>query len=228
MSGDALTDIDLTALLDVPPRARRAGHRVPGPRPDPVEFGGHRRLDDEGRVERFLEKPTWGQVFTDTVNTGIYVMEPDVLDVVGTERRPSRLVGRRASPICCARGAPVFGYVAEGYWEDVGTLESYLRVQADVLDRRVTVDIDGFEVAPGVWIAEGAEVDPGVIVEPRSTSAPYAKVEAGADLGAHTVLGTNVVVRSGARHRPHGAARQRVRGPGGPSCAAASSAAQPT
>ena len=101
-------------------------------------------------------------------------------------------------PELITAGAPVFGYVADGYWEDVGTHESYLRVQSDVLNRRVDVEIDGFEVAPGVWIGEGAEVDPDAILKGPLCIGDYAKVEAGAELREYTVLGSNVVVKGGA------------------------------
>ncbi len=113
--------------------------------PNPLEFGIV-ITDEDGRIQRFLEKPTWGQVFSDTVNTGIYVMEPEVFEYVP----PGEVVDWSAtsSPSCSSR-APVFGYVADGYWEDVGTLESYLQAQADVLNRRVHADIDGFEMSPG-------------------------------------------------------------------------------
>ena len=84
ISGDALTDIDLTALVDFHHK-RGAMVTVCLTRvPDPLEFG-ITIIDDEGRVQRFLEKPSWGQVFSDTVNTGIYVMEPEVLDFVHNE-----------------------------------------------------------------------------------------------------------------------------------------------
>ncbi len=100
--------------------------------PDPLEFG-ITILDDDGRVQRFLEKPTWGQVFSDTVNTGIYVMEPEVLDCV--EPRTEVDWSADVFPRCSmAKGLPVYGYVADGYWEDVGTHDSYLKAQADVLE----------------------------------------------------------------------------------------------
>src|SRR6201985_2383398 len=78
ISGDALTDIDLSAMV--------AYHKKQGALvtvgltrvPNPLEFGMI-IVDDDGRIQRFLEKPTWGQVFSDTVNTGIYVMEPELL-----------------------------------------------------------------------------------------------------------------------------------------------------
>jgi mannose-1-phosphate guanylyltransferase/phosphomannomutase len=195
ISGDALTDMDLTALVNF--------HKEKGAlvtvglarMPDPLEFGIVITQED-GRIQRFLEKPTWGQVFSDTVNTGLYVMEPEVLAGVP----PGEVVDWSGDvfPKLMERGAPLFGYVSEGYWEDVGTHESYMKAQADVLARRVQADIDGFEVSPGVWVAEGAEVDPEAILTGPLCIGDYAKIEAGAELREYTVIGSNVVVKEGA------------------------------
>jgi len=195
ISGDALTDIDLTDLVRFH-KEKNALVTVCLTRvPNPLEFG-ITIIDDDGRVQRFLEKPTWGQVFSDTVNTGIYVMEPEALDrVVAGEA-----VDWSADvfPALLADGLPVYGYVAEGYWEDVGTHESYLSAQADVLSRKVDVEIDGFEISPGVWVAEGADVDPEAVIRGPVYIGDYAKIEAGAQLREHTVIGSNVVVKTGA------------------------------
>ena len=195
ISGDALTDIDLTALV----RAHRSTgalvtvclSRVA----DPVDFGIVVQ-DGDGRIQRFLEKPTWGQVFSDTVNTGIYVMEPEVFRYV--ERGRPVDWSADVFPALLAAGAPLYGHVAAGYWEDVGSLESYRRANVDVLLRRVDAEIDGFEVAPGVWLGEGAEIDPDAVLEGPLAIGAYAKVEAGACVKALSVLGDNVVVMGGA------------------------------
>jgi mannose-1-phosphate guanylyltransferase/phosphomannomutase len=195
MSGDALTDIDLGALA--------AAHRERGALvtvclarvPDPVEFGVVVTRDD-GRIDRFLEKPTWGQVFSDTINTGIYVMQPEVFDVVAAGRPVDWATD--VFPALLAAGAPVYGHVADGYWEDVGTQRSYLKAHADVLQRRVVVDVPGFEVAPGIWVGDGAEIDPDVLLQGPLLVGDNAKVEGGATLGELTVLGSNVIVKGGA------------------------------
>ncbi|MFC3996414.1 sugar phosphate nucleotidyltransferase [Nocardiopsis sediminis] len=193
ISGDALTDIDLSDMVRF--------HRENGAMvtiglkrvANPLEFGII-IVDEQGRVQRFLEKPTWGQVFSDTVNTGIYIMEPEVLDEVAE----GEVVDWSGDvfPKLLKDGAPLYGYIADGYWEDVGTHESYLSAQADVLSGKVDVEIDGFELSPGVWVAEGAEVDPDAVLKGPLYIGDYAKVEAGAELREYTVLGSNVVVRS--------------------------------
>src|SRR5207248_135560 len=91
-----------------------------------------------------------------------------------------------------------FGWVGDRYWEDVGTHESYLAAQADVLSGRVAADIDGFEVSPRVWVAEDAEVDPEAALPGPLVIGEYAKVEPGATLREYTVIGSNVVVKEGA------------------------------
>src|ERR1700761_6303971 len=160
--------------------------------PDPLEFGIV-ITEDDGQIQRFLEKPAWGQVFSDTVNTGIYVMEPEVL----AEVPPGEVVDWSGDvfPRLLERGAPLYGWIADGYWEDVGSHESYLKAQADVLAGRVNAEIDGFEVSPGVWVAEGAEVDPDAVLTGPLAIGDYAKIEAGAQLREYTVIGSNVVVK---------------------------------
>jgi mannose-1-phosphate guanylyltransferase/phosphomannomutase len=195
ISGDALTDMDLTEMVRF--------HKENGALvtvgltrvPDPLEFGIV-IADESGRIQRFLEKPTWGQVFSDTVNTGVYVMEPEVL----AEVPEGEFVdwSHDVFPKLMARGAPLFGYVSDSYWEDVGTLESYLKAQADVLSGRVKTDIAGFEVSPGIWVAEGAEVDPDAVLTGPLAIGEYAKIEAGAHMREYSVVGSNVVMKEGA------------------------------
>jgi len=195
ISGDALTDIDLSALVQAHKEngalVTVALTRVP----NPLEFGIVIAGDD-GRIQRFLEKPTWGQVFSDTVNTGIYVMEPEVLAKVPAGEAVDW--SGDVFPQLLESGAALFGWVADGYWEDVGTHESYLKAQADVLSGRVDTEIEGFEMSPGVWVAEGAEVDPEALLSGPLVIGGYAKVEAGAQLREFTVVGSNVVIKEGA------------------------------
>jgi mannose-1-phosphate guanylyltransferase / phosphomannomutase len=195
ISGDALTDVDLSDLIafhkDNQALVTVGLARVP----DPLEFGIV-IVDDEGRIQRFLEKPTWGQVFSDTVNTGIYVMEPEVLGYV----QAGEVVDWSGDvfPRLLESGAPLYGWIADGYWEDVGSHESYMKAQADVLTGKVNVQIDGFEMSPGVWVADGAEIDPDAVLRGPLCIGDYAKIEAGAQLREFTVVGSNVIVKEGA------------------------------
>src|SRR5918999_503987 len=122
ISGDALCDIDLGALV--------AFHREKGAAAtiglvsvdNPLDFGIV-VTDEDGRIERFLEKPSWGQVFSDTVNTGIYVLEPEVLRHVPTDRPYD--FSKELFPLLLEMGRPLYGHVCEGYWLDIGNLDQY-------------------------------------------------------------------------------------------------------
>ncbi|CAN5747318.1 mannose-1-phosphate guanyltransferase [soil metagenome] len=195
ISGDVLTDIDLAQILafhDEKDAVATIGLvRVE----NPLEFGIVITHED-GSVERFLEKPTWGQVFSDTINTGIFVLEPEIFDYIPAGR-PVDFSGE-VFPALLADGRPLYGAVATGYWEDVGTLESYVSAHRDVMDGRVAVDVPGFALSRGVWLGEGADVHPDASVEGFAIIGENCRVEPGARVGDYTVLGSNVRVRGGA------------------------------
>ena len=190
ISGDVLTDIDLSAIVAF--HSERGALATLGLKAmdNPLDFGIV-IIKDDGTIERFLEKPTWGQVFSDTVNTGIYVLQPEIFDYV-----PEGKVdwSEDVFPALLAAGKPLFGYVAEGYWEDVGTLEAYVEAHHDVLDGKVEIDVPGFRLSEGVWLGEGAEVDPGAKLDGPVLIGDYCRVEEGAHLAQYTVLGSNVRV----------------------------------
>jgi len=195
MSGDAVTDIDLGELMQV--------HRASGAlitlclarRDDPREFGGV-DVDHEGRVRRFLEKPAWGEVFTDAVSTGIYAVSPRVMELIPDDAPQDW--SSDVLPRMLGEGMHVGAFVSGGYWEDVGDIAAYRRVQIDVLERKVGLDIPGTEREPGIWVGEGATLDPGAVVVGPTFIGAHAAVESGATVLAHSVIGANTVVRRGA------------------------------
>jgi mannose-1-phosphate guanylyltransferase/phosphomannomutase len=195
ISGDVLTDVDLTALVKFHQEREAMATIALRSVENPLEFGIV-ITDEDRRIERFLEKPTWGQVFSDTINTGIYVLEPEVLDYI----TPGIAVdfSSEVFPALLDNGSRLFGYITEGYWEDVGTLEAYLSAHVDVLDGKVAVEITAFPLREGVWIGEGAEVDPSAILEAPVLVGQNSWVGPGARVGPYTVLGSNVHLGAGA------------------------------
>ncbi len=198
ISGDALTDFDLGEIVGFHKRRGAlvtiALKRVA----NPLEFGVVVAGDD-GRIERFLEKPTWGQVFSDTVNTGIYVLEPEVLDFIPADEPCD--FSRDLFPRLFDRGAPLFGYVADGYWQDIGSLPQYLAANCDLLDGAVRATIPGLELRNRVFLGDGVNLD-----SLRNMTGPayvgnYTRIDATARIGAYSVLGSNVVVKGHAETR---------------------------
>ena len=130
ISGDALTDLDLSDVVRFHRDRGAAATLVLKRMHDPLEFGIVMTAED-GRIDRFLEKPTWGQVFSDTVNTGIYVLEPEVLDLIPVGQPYD--FSSELFPGMLDKGLPLYGYVLDGYWTDVGTTDAYLQAHRDVL-----------------------------------------------------------------------------------------------
>ncbi|MFZ0667662.1 MAG: sugar phosphate nucleotidyltransferase [Acidimicrobiales bacterium] len=191
ISGDVLTDMDLSAAVAAHEEAGALATIALKSVDDPLEFGIV-ITDKNGAIERFLEKPTWGQVFSDTINTGIYVLEPEIFDYIPSGRPVD--FSADVFPDVLAAGKPLFGHVTEGYWEDVGTLEAYLRAHQDVMDAKVQVDVAGFMLKPGVWLGKGAEVNPTARIDGPAIIGANAHVGAGTHLRSYTVLGQNTQI----------------------------------
>jgi mannose-1-phosphate guanylyltransferase/phosphomannomutase len=196
ISGDALCDIDLGALV--------AFHREKGAAAtiglvsvdNPLEFGIV-VTDEDGRIERFLEKPSWGQVFSDTINTGIYVLEPEVLKHVPADGPFD--FSKELFPLLLEMGRPLYGHVCEGYWQDIGNLDQYRQANFDALDERVQLEIPGIRLRGNLWIGEGVELDDFDAVEAPAVIGANSRIAAGAHVGPYSVLGQNVTLREGAR-----------------------------
>ena len=191
ISGDVLTDVDLTALVEFHEQKGSIATLALESVSNPLEFGIV-IIDGEGRVERFLEKPGWGDVFSDTINTGIYVLEPEVFDWIPSGRAVD--FSSEVFPGMLEAGRPMFGYVGKGYWEDVGTLEAYLRAHADILDGKVKIDVPGFPLRPDVWLGAGAEIHPSATILGPALIGDNCRIGQGVELHGHCVLGANVRV----------------------------------
>ncbi len=193
ISGDVLTDVDLSAIAEFHDQQKAMATIGLVRVENPLEFGIVITRDD-GSIERFLEKPTWGQVFSDTINAGIFVLEPEIFDYIPAGRSVD--FSGEVFPALLDDGKPLFGSIAEGYWEDVGTLEAYVSAHKDILDGKVRLNLPGFETRPGVWVGEGADVHPEAEIAGPAVVGENCRVEAGAHLGPYSVLGANVRVRA--------------------------------
>jgi mannose-1-phosphate guanylyltransferase/phosphomannomutase len=195
ISGDALTDFDLAQALDFHKSKGAIATIVLARVPTPLEYGVV-ITDDDGRIARFLEKPSWSEVFSDTVNTGIYVLEPEVLGFVDFGREFD--FSKNLFPLILRRRLPLFGYIASGYWSDIGTIEQYRQTHYDILEGRAKVDMPGEEVERGVYIGEGAEIHPNARLIPPVVIGDRCRVKRNAEVGDGTVIGEQNLLNEGA------------------------------
>ena len=191
ISGDALTDIDLRKAIHFH-RQNDAMATLILKRVDiPLEYGVV-VTDQEGRIVRFLEKPCWGEVFSDTVNTGIYILSPEIFSYI----KPDTVFdfSRDLFPILLKEKKRMFGYITEEYWCDIGDVCAYTQAHADILDGKVRVNIPGREFSKGIWIGEGT-----IIEEDASLSSPciigsQCHIRQGAQIGSYSVIGDHNII----------------------------------
>jgi len=196
ISGDALCDFDLTKLVEFH-RERGAAATIALKRVEnPLEFGIV-VTDSDGRVERFLEKPSWSQVFSDTINTGVYVLEPEVLKHVPADRPYD--FSKELFPLLLEMGRPMYGFVTEGYWQDIGNLTQYRQANFDALDGRMNLQIPGVRLRGNVWVGEGVEIDDFDRIEAPAFVGNYARIASDATIGPYSVLSSSVTLRDRAR-----------------------------
>ncbi len=197
MSADVLTDFDLEAAA--------AFHRAKGAEATMVLTRVEQPLaygivitDEEGRILRFLEKPAWGEVFSDTINTGIYLLEPSVFGTIPPQRPYD--FGKELFPALLASGRSLWGHVARGYWRDVGDLTEYRTAHIDLLQGAVGVDIPGERhegAGHTVWLDEGARVDYSARLTGSVIVGRNAHIAPGARVG-NSVIGPDSLVHAGA------------------------------
>jgi mannose-1-phosphate guanylyltransferase/phosphomannomutase len=196
ISGDALCDVDLTDLIRFH-REKQAAVTIGLKSVDnPLEFGIV-VTDEESRIERFLEKPSWSQVFSDTINTGIYVLEPEVLRHVPTDRAYD--FSKELFPLLLEMGRPMYGYVFDAYWQDIGNLDQFRQANFDALDEKVSLNIPGIRLRGNVWLGEGVDVDDLAAIEGPAFLGNYCRVAPDASVGPYSVLGSSVTLLERAR-----------------------------
>ncbi|MEL6928450.1 MAG: mannose-1-phosphate guanyltransferase [Cyanobacteria bacterium J06600_6] len=195
ISGDAITDFDLQEAIAFHREKKSKATLILTRVPNPVEFGVV-ITNPDGKINRFLEKPSLSEIFSDTVNTGTYILEPEILDYLPDNEESD--FSKDLFPILLEQGEPMYGYVAEGYWCDVGHLEAYREAQYDGLQQKVKLDFPYQEKSPGIWIGSNTYLDPTAKIESPAMIGDNCRIGARVIVEAGTVIGDNVTIGSDA------------------------------
>jgi mannose-1-phosphate guanylyltransferase/phosphomannomutase len=156
ISGDALTDFNLTEIIDFHRSKKAKATLTLYHVANPLEYGVV-VTDEQHRIRQFLEKPGWGEVFSDTVNTGIYVLEPSIFDYFEGGKPVD--FSQDVFPQLLAEKDALYGYTAGGYWCDVGNIPEFLRANADMLSGKVNLEPIGRDIGGGIYIeSEDVEI----------------------------------------------------------------------
>ncbi len=157
ISGDALTDFNLTEIVNYHFSTKSLATMTLTRVPNPLDYGVI-ITDDDGHVEQFLEKPSWGEVFSDTVNTGIYVLDPSVFAYMEKGKKVDW--SSDVFPQMLKNGDKLMGYIAQGYWTDVGNIEEYMRACSDYLWGKVNLPRVGQHIGGNIWVDDDADIAP--------------------------------------------------------------------
>jgi len=193
LSGDLLTDINLSAAMEFHTQNGALATIILTHVRNPLEYGIV-MTDNSGRITRFLEKPSWGQVFSDTINSGLYILEPDILEFIPDHTNFD--FSKDLFPILLERHLPLFGYIANGYWKDVGNLSEYQQAHRDCLTDVAHVQIEGRQDG-NVWIGENTSIGKNVTFEGRVVIGKNCTIDKDVVLG-NTIIGDNCLVGEGA------------------------------
>jgi NDP-sugar pyrophosphorylase family protein len=195
-NGDVLTGIDLASVIRLHRDRKAKATIVLTPVENPSAYGLVETAPD-GRILRFLEKPKADEITCNTINAGIYVLEPDTFDRIPKDTPWS--IERSFFPSLVDRQETFVAYIHRGYWIDIGTPEKYVQVHRDMFDGKFTggsftgVDLTHPLVAADARIDDGARLEPACFVDSG------AHIKAGAVIGRYSVIGRGAVVEEHAQ-----------------------------
>ncbi len=191
ISGDVLTDFNLQKAIAFHRQKKSLATIVLTRVNNPLSFGVV-ITDKRGKITRFLEKPNWGEVFSDTINTGIYILEPEVLQYIPANKKFD--FSKDLFPFLLENKKSLYGYIAEGYWKDIGSLNEYRQAHFDVLKQPALVNISGVKSTNQEnWVGEGSLIDSSVKLAGKVIIGKNCQIKANVEID-DSVIGNNVII----------------------------------
>ncbi len=193
ISGDILTDVDLSELQTFHKTHDGIATLTLTHSEVPIDYAIVTR-DANERVDRFLEKPRWEEVFSNVINVGIYILEPKILNYI--ERNKPLDFSMQLYPLLLKRGEPIFGYYTEEYWLDIGIPQRYFQANHDVLTRDVKINIPATEIEDHLWVGEDTVIDPSAEIHPPVIIGHNCAIEKGCIIDRQSIVGDGANVRA--------------------------------
>lgn len=193
-NGDVFSDLDLTDMIKFHRKHKAKATIALTPVEDPTAYGVV-ETDNQSRVKRFVEKPSWERVTTNFINAGTYVLEPEVLELI-----PPGIfcmLERGLFPDLVERGIPFFGYRSNAYWIDIGNPKDYLKLHHDLLMRKAIVHFPGKLIADDIWLDKGCNIHPSVKLIGPIVIGRKCVIEQDVQISGPTVLGSGCNIRQG-------------------------------
>jgi NDP-sugar pyrophosphorylase family protein len=192
-NGDVFTSVDLPAVLALHRERKAKATIVLTPVDNPTAYGLV-ETDADGNVRAFLEKPSADEITCDTINAGIYVLEPETLERIPADTVYS--IERGYFPSLVANNETFVAYVSRGYWIDIGTPEKYRQAHRDIMDGRYPAQPFINKVGQSIVSAD-AKIEDGAVIEGPCFIGANATVKAGARVSAYSVVGSHCHIGEG-------------------------------
>ena len=199
LSGDGLYDFNLHDIIEFHKKKRSLFTIALAHVHDPVEYGIVVTHED-GTIDRFLEKPSWGEVFSDTVNTGLYIIEPEIIDKFVPDNDKFDF-SYDLLPLLQKNGVPLYGYITDGYWCDIGNLDAYRKVHQDILNGIVKINFPGKKIGENIWAGDDVEIHADAILKGPIVIGNFVNIKKGAEVSEYSVIGDNTVIHENASVR---------------------------
>lgn len=191
VSGDLITDLDLTEAIRMHKSASSMATMVLHKVDDPSPFG-ILGCDDCGRVTHLIEKPRSAETFTNTINTGIYVLEPEALSSI--PYNTAQDFATNLFPRLLSNQERVFGFELPGYWCDTGDLLQYRNAHFDALRGKLEIDLPAIHVGEGIWVGAGVDIHPTAQLSSPIYIGSGASIGRNARIGEQTIIGANSII----------------------------------
>lgn len=194
ISGDALTDIDISSAIEFHKKKKAISTLILKEVSVPLEYGVV-VTEKDGRVKGFHEKPSWSEVFSDKVNAGIYILEPEIFKYY--ERNQKFDFSKNLFPILLKEKLPMYAYVANEYWCDIGNIQQYSKCHLDILKGIVKVKIKGKKIGDGIWIGDNCEIHESAKIVAPVYIGSNSKIYDNSEIGPYCSIGKNNIISKG-------------------------------
>jgi mannose-1-phosphate guanylyltransferase/phosphomannomutase len=191
ISGDSLTNLDISKAIDFHKQKKSIATLILTKVAVPLDYGVV-LTNDNGSITGFLEKPSWGEIFSDTVNTGTYILEPEIFNYI--EPNVNTDFSRDVFPNLLSSSKRMFGYIMSDYWCDIGDIRSYVKSHCDILEQKIKIDFEGTQIKKNVWVGNGTIIDSNAEINGPCIIGSNCKIGNGTLIDNYSIIGNNTII----------------------------------
>lgn len=191
ISGDSITDLNLERAIEYHKEKNSLATIILSKVDEPLEYGVV-LTNETGRITGFVEKPSWGELFSDTVNTGTYILEPEIFSYIDADKNLD--FSRDLFPRLLSASKKMYGYVAPEYWCDMGDIRSYIKVHCDILDKKINLSLNGIQLKDNVWVGAGTIIEANAEINGPCIIGSNCRIGNGTVIDKYTVIGNNTTI----------------------------------